>query len=94
MTKAEQIKRAAAAGLLDSAAALATAGASIWAFCVWCGHSQLFDAAWLTTQAKNRTAPLVEIEARLKCGRCERHGVRLIPTPRTMVSFDKTVGYD
>jgi hypothetical protein len=93
MTKVAQIQSARAAGLLDSASAVATAGASIWAFCVWCGHAQLFDGMWLTAQAKSQTAPLVEIEARLKCMKCERHGVRLILTPRTMVGFDKMSGY-
>lgn len=93
MAKADQIERARAVGFLDSASAVATAGASIWAFCVWCGHAQLFDGMWLTAQAKNKTAPLVEIETRLKCSKCQRHGVRLIPTPRTMMSFDKELGY-
>jgi hypothetical protein len=90
--KASQIARARSAAGNAIIADVGKDENTIWAFCVWCSHSQLFDMTWLIAQAKDRTAPLSEIETRLKCMKCERHGVRLIPTPRTMVNFDRLRG--
>lgn len=62
---------------------------TLWAFCRACGHASLFDPQYLRPKAKSGDDRLESIAAQFKCSMCKRGDVRLIPTPRTMVSFEK-----
>ena len=62
---------------------------TIWAFCVYCSHASLIDPLHLSAKAKGRDDALTTLAEVFRCGRCKRKGVKLIPTPRTMISFDK-----
>jgi len=83
-----RVRRAIEAESLTDASA---AGSSIWIFCVWCGRVQLVEPRWLLSHVKDAPNQLDELERRLCCSSCKRRGVRLIPTPRTMVSFERMV---
>ena len=50
-------------------------GFTIWVFCVWCAHATLANARWLVAQVKDPPNLLDELERRLKCDACGRHGV-------------------
>jgi hypothetical protein len=64
---------------------------TIWAFCVYCSHASLFDPLHLRVKIKGSDEDALGVIAeRFRCTSCKRKGVKLIPTPRTMVSFDKT----
>ena len=65
------------------------AGMTIWAFCLYCAHASLFDPAHLRLRLKDGDDELSAVAQRLRCSQCRRKGVKLIPTPRTMVSFDR-----
>lgn len=67
-------------------------GFALWVFCVWCGHAQVTDAAELMGRLKRDDGMLEELEERLRCQACRRQGVKLIPTDRTTVSFDRMAG--
>ena len=66
-----------------------TAEMTLWAFCRCCGHASLFDPQFLRGKVKDGDERLSAMAAQFKCSRCNRADVRLIPTPRTMVSFEK-----
>ena len=44
---------------------------------------------FLTAKAKGDDDALTMLAHLFRCSRCKRKGVKLIPTPRTMVSFEK-----
>jgi len=88
----QQIARAQRAAVITTLQEAARERFSIWVFCPWCGHSHLADAQWLTNQVKDPPNMLDELEKRLRCGSCRRWGAKLIPTDRTMVSFDRFPG--
>jgi hypothetical protein len=62
---------------------------TIWAFCVYCAHASLIDPRSLRGKLKAGFDRLETIAERFRRTRCKRKGVKLIPTPRTMISFDK-----
>ncbi len=66
-------------------------GFTLWVFCVWCGRSHITDASDLMRKLKRDDGMLEELEERLRCQSCGRQGVKLIPTDRTTVSFDRMV---
>ena len=88
-TALSQIARARRAAEADSIRAADKADLAIWVFCVWCGHAQLAEGRWLVAQVKDPPNLLDELERRLRCYSCHRHGVRLIPTDRTLASFER-----
>lgn len=67
-------------------------GFALWIFCVWCGHASITDAAGLMGKVKQREGMLEELEERLRCAMCRRSGIKLIPTDRTTVSYDRMGG--
>jgi len=64
---------------------------TIWVFCIYYSHASLFDPGHLRVKIKgsNDDNGLAVIAERFRCTSCKRKGVKLIPTPRTMVSFQK-----
>jgi len=64
----------------------------VWVFCVWCGNARMMEPRFLVAQIKDPPNLLEQLEKRLCCEKCRRHGVRLIPTDRTSVSFDRMGG--
>jgi hypothetical protein len=85
----QQVARAQRAALAQTIIECDRAGFAIWLFCPWCGHSRLAETRWLVAQVKDPPNMLDELEKRLTCDKCRRRGVRLIPTDRTMASFDR-----
>lgn len=61
---------------------------TIWVFCLYCSHASLMDPMHLAVKARDKDDALATLAELFRCGRCKRKGVRLIPTPRTMISFD------
>jgi hypothetical protein len=84
-----RIARARRAAEADNLQAAASSGLTIWVFCVWCGHAMLTEPFFLAAMVKDLPSILEELERRLRCQKCRRHGVKLIPTDRTLVSFDR-----
>lgn len=65
---------------------------AIWVFCVWCGHAHITEPHYLAGLVKEPPNMLDELERRLTCHTCNRKGVKLIPTDRTTVSFERMGG--
>lgn len=75
---------------LERLSGVIAADMTIWVFCVYCSHASLFDPAYLRVKIKGSDEDaLAVIAERFRCGNCKSKGVKLIPTPRTMVLFDK-----
>ena len=74
---------------LERLAEVSAADMMLWAFCLYCSHAQLVDPRFLFAKVKDGDDSLVTLAQLFKCGNCKRKGVKLIPTPRTMVSFDR-----
>lgn len=85
----QQVARTRRAALVQSIREADRGGFPIWIFCPWCSHSRLTEPRWLTAQVKDAPDQLEALEERLRCGQCKRMGVRLIPTDRTMVDFER-----
>jgi hypothetical protein len=64
-------------------------GFTVWVFCVWCGHATITEPSFLMAQVKNAPDLIDALEKRLTCSSCHRAGVRIIPTDRQIVSFDR-----
>jgi hypothetical protein len=62
---------------------------TIWVFCLFCSHAQLVHPRFLHGKTKGEDDSLTMLAHLFRCGNCKRKGVKLIPTPRTMISFDK-----
>lgn len=62
---------------------------TLWAFCLMCGRSHLLDPHQMPKGANVAADRLDEIAKKFKCHNCGSQFSRLIPTPRTMVSFTK-----
>ena len=60
----------------------------LWAFCPWCAHCSLHSPRLLVALVKDPPNLLDELERRLRCNSCGRHGVKLVPSDRTEISFD------
>ena len=85
-TPLERARRAAYAASLRDAF---RDGFCIWVLCTWCGHTRLTEPGFLAALVKDPPNALDELEQRLTCEGCKRLGVRLIPSDRTMVSWDR-----
>jgi hypothetical protein len=73
-----------------SLAGVIAAGMTLWAFCLYCAHASLIDPSHLRARLKASSDDGLDVIAdRFRCTRCRRKGVKRIPTPRTMNSFDK-----
>jgi hypothetical protein len=57
--------------------------------CVWCGRSTITEPSFLMAQVKNAPDLIDALEKQLTCSSCQRAGVRIIPTDRQIVSFDR-----
>jgi transposase-like protein len=73
----------------DTIDATCKADMTLWAFCLYCAHAALFDPHHLRSKVKGGDDRLETVAARFKCNLCKRRSVLLVPTPRTMISFDK-----
>lgn len=87
--KDEKLARARRAELVTTITDLDHYDLKTWVFCVWCGYAHLTEPRWLVAQVKDPPNLLDELERRLRCSKCGNFGVRIIPTDRTMVSFDR-----
>lgn len=66
---------------------------TIWVFCLYCGGAHLMAPHALRSKVIDGDDRLVAVaEAMEACFRCKRHGTKLIPTPRTTITFDKIMG--
>jgi hypothetical protein len=60
-----------------------------WVLCTWCGRTALMEPRALQASVEGKPDALDELERRLRCNGCKRLGCKIIPTDRTMVSFDR-----
>lgn len=84
-----QLLRARRAELASTITECDRNGFMLWVFCVWCGNTRSMEACILVAQVKEPPNMIDELERRLRCEKCHRLGVRLLPTDRTSVSFDR-----
>lgn len=61
---------------------------TLWAVCLYCGHARLKDPNALS----GRGDALDAVALHMNCHRCNRGLIKLVPTPRTMVTFDRHMG--
>lgn len=68
----------------------AAAEMTLWALCLYCGRNLgLQNPHELHPRVRDGNDALEAVASTFDC--CRPGGVRLVPTPRTMVSFDRMV---
>ena len=73
----------------DTLRAVLDAEMTLWVFCLSCSHAGLVDPRFLLEKVKDGNDSLATLANSFRCTHCSRNDIRLIPTNRTMVSFDK-----
>jgi hypothetical protein len=62
---------------------------AFWILWTWCGRSALTELHAPQASVEGKPNALDELERRLRCSGCVRLGCKIIPTDRTMISFDR-----